>query len=134
MQAPYFRGSKSQMPSGFTLIEILVVLAIIALLLTLAVPRYFHSIETSKEAVLRENLHTVRDTIDKFYGDTGRYPENLDEMVERHYLRALPVDPITESTTTWLILPPESDYEGSVYNIKSGAPGATSSGVPFSEL
>ena len=62
---------------GFTLIELLVVLSIIALLLTLAVPRYFHSIEVSKEAVLRENLHLVRETIDKFYGDKGRYPDSL---------------------------------------------------------
>jgi general secretion pathway protein G len=82
---------------GFTLIELLVVLSIIALLLTLAVPRYFHSIDTSKEAVLSENLHIVRETIDKFYGDKGRYPESLEELVSERYLRALPHDPVTGS-------------------------------------
>jgi general secretion pathway protein G len=83
---------------GFTLIELLVVLSIIALLLTLAVPRYFNSIDVAKEAVLRENLHLVRETIDKFYADKGRYPESLDELVSEKYLRALPYDPITGSS------------------------------------
>jgi general secretion pathway protein G len=76
---------------GFTLIELLVVLSIIALLLTLAVPRYFNSIDVAKEAVLRENLHLVRETIDKFYADKGRYPESLDELVSEKYLRSLPL-------------------------------------------
>ena len=119
---------------GFTLIELLVVLAIVALLLTLAVPRYFQSIDSSKETVLLENLHAVRDTLDKFYGDTGRYPESLNELVEKKYLRALPVDPITESTSTWIIVPPEDPAKGGVYNIKSGALGKRKDGTSFSEL
>jgi general secretion pathway protein G len=84
------------------------VLSIIALLLTLAVPRYFHSIDTSKEAVLSENLRIVRETIDKFYGDKGRYPESLEELVSERYLRALPHDPVTGSTSTWTIIAPET--------------------------
>lgn len=119
---------------GFTLIELLVVLAIVALLLTLAVPRYFQSIETSKEAILSENLRITRETIDKFYGDTGRYPESLAELVEKKYLRSLPVDPITESTTTWVIVPPEDTDKGNVYDIKSGASGSAKGGKPFAEL
>lgn len=119
---------------AFTLIELLVVLAIVALLLTLAMPRYFQSIDASKETVLIENLRTTRETIDKFYGDTGRYPESLDELVERKYLRALPVDPITESTRTWVIVPPEDADKGNVYNIKSGAPGNTRDGRTFADL
>ncbi|HRD92257.1 MAG TPA: type II secretion system protein [Accumulibacter sp.] len=120
---------------GFTLIELLVVLSIIALLLTLAVPRYFHSIEVSKEAVLRENLHLVRETIDKFYGDKGRYPDSLDELVSEKYLRSLPYDPITGSTSTWtLIAPATADATGGVYDLKSGAPGATRDGKPFADL
>lgn len=120
---------------GFTLIELLVVLSIIALLLTLAVPRYFHSIDTSKEAVLSENLHIVRETIDKFYGDKGRYPESLDELVSERYLRALPHDPVTGSTTTWTIIAPETPgAKGNVYDIKSGAPGTTRDGKPFADL
>lgn len=120
--------------NGFTLIELLVVLAIVALLLTLAIPRYYQSIDTAKEAILTENLHNTRETLDKFYGDTGRYPESLDELVEKKYLRTLPYDPVTESATTWIITPPEDNSKGSVYNINSGAPGTTRSGTPFSEL
>jgi general secretion pathway protein G len=120
---------------GFTLIELLVVLSIIALLLTLAVPRYFHSIDTSKEAVLSENLQIVRETIDKFYGDKGRYPESLEELVSERYLRALPHDPVTGSATTWTIIAPEmQDAKGNVYDIKSSAPGTNRDGKPFADL
>ncbi|HEX7633967.1 MAG TPA: prepilin-type N-terminal cleavage/methylation domain-containing protein [Noviherbaspirillum sp.] len=119
---------------GFTLIELLVVLAIVSLLLTLAVPRYFQSIDASKETILVENLHTLRETIDKFYGDTGRYPESLEELVEKRYLRSLPMDPVTESTATWAIVPPDDTEKGKVYDIKSGAPGKTKDGKPFAEL
>jgi general secretion pathway protein G len=119
---------------GFTLIEILIVLAIVALLLTLAVPRYYQSIDTSKENILAENLRITRETIDKFYADTGRYPESLEELVDRKYLRALPIDPITESNTTWLIVPPDDTTRGNVYSINSGASGSTRHGKPFSEL
>lgn len=121
-------------PYGFTLIELLVVLAIVALLLTLAVPRYFQSIDASRETILVENLRITRETIDKFYGDTGRYPESLEELVDKKYLRAIPVDPITESTETWIIEPPDENAKGNVYNVKSGAPGITRTGKPFSEL
>lgn len=119
---------------GFTLIELLVVLAIVALLLTLAVPRYFQSIATSKETILADNLRITRETIDKFYGDTGRYPESLQELVEKKYLRALPIDPITESATTWIIVPPDDAAKGSVYSINSGAPGNNRDGKPFKQL
>lgn len=120
--------------SGFTLIELLVVLAIVSLLLTLAAPRYFRSIDTSKEIVLVENLRIVRETLDKFYGDNGRYPESLDELVERRYLRSLPFDPLTESTSTWTLVAPGGRAAGKVYDIKSSAEGVTRDGRPFNEL
>lgn len=116
---------------GFTLIELLVVMSIIAVLVTIAVPRYFHSIDRSREAVLRSNLATVRDAIDKYYGDRGRYPDSLQDLVSRHYLRALPRDPITDSTRTWIIEPPENPDLGGVYNIRSGAPGRALDGSEY---
>ena len=118
---------------GFTLIELLVVLAIVALMLTLAVPRYFPSIDKAKETILADNLRNTRDVIDQFYADRARYPESIEQLVEKKYLRALPVDPITESTSTWILVPPEDATKGALYSIKSGAPGLDRSGKPYSE-
>jgi general secretion pathway protein G len=119
--------------SAFTLIELIVVLAIIATLLTLVLPRYFSSIDRAKEAVLKENLHQVRDAIGKYYADKGKYPESLEALTTDKYLRKLPVDPITESTSTWLIVPPEGVQQGGVYDIKSGAQGKALDGSAFSD-
>src|SRR5688572_27797274 len=85
-----------KMKAGFTLIELLVVLAIIATLLTIAVPRYYASLDRSKEAVLKENLYQMRDAIGKYYADKGKYPESLDALATDQYLRKLPLDPITD--------------------------------------
>ena len=119
--------------SGFTLIELLVVLAIIALLLTIAVPRYFGSLDRSKEAVLREDLHQMRGAIDKYYGDKGKYPESIDSLVTEKYLRSLPVDPITEKKDTWVVVAPQDPQKGGVYDIKSGAQGKASDGSAFAD-
>ena len=119
--------------SGFTLIELLVVLAIVATLLTLTLPRYFTSVDRSKETVLRENLYITRDAIGKYYADKGKYPESLESLVSDKYLRKVPVDPITDSTTTWVVVPPEDPKKGGVYDIKSGAQGKASDGSMFSE-
>ncbi|XLZ72492.1 prepilin-type N-terminal cleavage/methylation domain-containing protein [Massilia sp. SR12] len=118
---------------GFTLIELLVVLGIIALLLTLAVPRYFPSVDKTKETILGDNLRSTRAIIDQFYGDTGRYPDSLEQLVEKKYLRALPVDPITEKSDSWTIVAPDDVAKGNVADIKSGAPGNDRSGKPYSE-
>jgi general secretion pathway protein G len=116
---------------GFTLIELLVVMAIIAILVTIAVPRYFSSVDRSKEAVLRSNLATVREAIDKYYGDRGKYPDSLQELVARRYLRTVPRDPVTDSTTTWVIVPPPDTGKGNVYDIRSGAPGRARDGTEY---
>ena len=119
--------------TGFTLIELLVVMAIIATLLTIAVPRYFHSVEKSKEAVLHENLALTRQVLDKYYGDTGKYPESLDELVDKKYLRSLPYDPVTGDSTSWTIVSPDNPDMGKVADIKSGAPGTALDGTEYKD-
>lgn len=119
---------------GFTLIELLVVLAIVATLLALSLPRYSQSVDVARERVLVENLRTTRGAIDKFYADTLRYPESLEELVERRYLRAVPIDPIIESDREWRIVSPPSDKKGQVGDIKSSATGQTLDGRSFGEL
>ncbi len=126
------RGT-AQPESAFTLIELLVVLAIIALLATLALPKYFSSIDIAKETVLAENLRLTRETIDKFYADTGRFPESLEELVQKKYLRSVPVDPMTDSSTAWILVPPEDPAGGKVANLFSAATGRDRAGVAFSQ-
>jgi general secretion pathway protein G len=119
--------------SGFTLIELLVVMAIIAVLLTIATPRYFHSVDKSKEAVLRQNLVITRQAIDKYFSDNGKYPEALDDLVTKKYLRTLPYDPISESNGTWLIVAPDTADKSGVYDIKSGATGSGMDGTAYKD-
>lgn len=123
-------GSKIE---GFTLIELLVAMAIIAALLSIAAPRYLGNIDRSKSAVLRENLATIRDVIDKYYADNGAYPSSLNELVERRYLRRVPVDPYTESSGTWLIVPPQAPEQGNVFDVQSGAKGEARNGSAYKD-
>ena len=118
---------------GFTLIELLVVMAIIATLLLIAVPRYFGSLDKAKEAVLKENLYQTRDAIGKYYGDKGRYPASLEALAAEKYLRATPVDPITESAATWLVVPPDDPQKGGVSDVRSGAPGRARDGSAYAD-
>jgi len=117
---------------GFTLIELLVVLAVSATLLSIAVPRYYSSIDRSKEAVLKENLYQVRDAIGKYYADRGKYPESLAALATDKYLRKLPLDPITDSDATWIVVPPEDPQKGGVFDVRSGAQGKGLDGTEFS--
>ncbi|WP_035053061.1 type II secretion system protein [Andreprevotia chitinilytica] len=119
-------------PRGFTLIELLVVLAIMASLLTLVVPRYFQQTDRAAETVLKHNLVAMRDAVDKFYADTGHYPTDLDELVSKHYLREVPLDPITGRRDSWKIIAPEGGT--GVYDVKSGADGNGSDGQAFNSL
>lgn len=129
--------------NAFTLIELLVVMAIIATLLSIAVPRYFHSLTKSREAILQQDLEVMRDAIDKYYGDKGHYPDTLDDLVAQKYLRKIPPDPITDSETTWVTTPPPTDIantaqpttdaaKAGVYGLHSGAVGNGSNGTPYS--
>ena len=116
---------------GFTLIELLVVMAIIASLLSIATPRYFESIRRSEEATLKQNLATTREAIDKYYADSGRYPDKLDDLVTKRYLRALPFDPIVGSTNDWVVAPPHDLELGRVYDLHSAAEGNGRDGTPY---
>lgn len=119
---------------GFTLIELIVVLTILSLLLTIAVPRYFAHVERAKEATLKQDLSVMRDAIDKFHGDKGKYPDGLDDLVGSRYIRNIPIDPITESPSTWKIVPPpEADAKGVVYDVKSGAEGQGLDGSSYGD-
>ncbi|HEX9395311.1 MAG TPA: prepilin-type N-terminal cleavage/methylation domain-containing protein [Burkholderiales bacterium] len=119
--------------AGFTLIELMVVLAIIATLLTIAAPRYLGSLDRSKEAVLKEDLFQVRDAIAKYHGDKGRYPESLETLAAERYLRKVPVDPLTDSSLTWLTVAPVEPEQSGVYDLRSGAPGRASDGTAYAD-
>ena len=121
------------MRRGFTLIELLVVLAIVATLLTLALPRYFGSVDKSKEAVLKENLFQMRDAISRYHADKGRYPETLDALASDKYLRKVPIDPVTDSAGTWITVRPDDPQKTGVYDVRSGAPGKASDGTEYSQ-
>ncbi len=124
---------KFRQSTGFTLIELLVVMAIIATLLSIVSPRYFNSIDKAKETVLRQDLAIMRDAIDKFYSDMGTYPITLDELVERRYLRSIPVDPLTDSNETWIEMPPLNEEEEGVYDVRSGYNGQALDGSYYEE-
>ncbi len=119
---PCLLQSRPNVPSqrAFTLIEMLVVMTLIALLLTLAVPRYFHSLDAGRLNVQQQNLATLRDAIDKFFGDVGRYPESLDELVSKRYLRQIPLDPVSD-TNQWIVVAPADTTLGNVFDVQPPA-------------
>ena len=128
MASPCVSGRR--LPAGFTVIELLVVLAAIGLLLAVAAPRYVAHVDRAREVALRHDLRALREAIDKFQADQMRYPATLNELVERRYLRAVPVDPITERSDSWLVLPPAHGGPGA-FDVKSGATGRAMDGSSY---
>ncbi|CAG4902057.1 type II secretion system protein [Paraburkholderia gardini] len=117
---------------GFTLIELLVVLAIVATLLSIVAPRYVHQADRAKEAALKENLSVLRRALDEYYSDTGKYPEKLSALIERHYLRALPLDPVTNRADGWVPVPGADEDDKTLVDVKSGARGKALDGTEYS--
>lgn len=124
--------TNGETPCGFTLIELLVVMAIIATLAAIVAPRYITSVERAKEATLRTNLRLTREAIDKYKGDTGQYPSSLQALVDGRYLHALPIDPITDSTDSWILIAPPGRATSAVFDIRSGASGVDKAGSSYS--
>ncbi len=120
---------------GFTLIELIVVMAIVALLLSIAAPRYLRSIDRARENTLRTSLAVMRDAIDQFAADKDRYPDSLEELVEARYLRGVPDDPLTGNARTWVTLTPPSDgsLPGKVFDVRSGAAARAADGRLFAD-
>lgn len=125
---------------GYTLIELLIVLAIIGLLVSIALPQYRYAQQKAKETVLLENLTRVREVLDQYFSDKGRYPESLNALVDEGYIRKMPFDPITASSESWEIIyedvgtNPDPNARPGVFDIKSGAQGVTLEGKPYNEL
>jgi general secretion pathway protein G len=116
---------------GFTLIELLVVMAIIATLLALVAPRYYGSVKRAEEATLKQNLALMRDALDKHFADSGRYPDSLEDLVAKRYLRSIPLDPTTGARDTWTVEPPPPPEAGRVYDVKSGSSALAQDGTAF---
>ena len=125
--------SRRKLRQAFTLVELLVVLSIIALLISIVAPRYTGRVAKAEEAVLKEDLLLMRDALDKHYADLGTYPDSLDDLVTQRYLRSIPPDPITQSTKSWVLVPPEDTKKGKVFDVHSGAPGKGSNGKAYGE-
>lgn len=118
---------------GYTLIELMVVLTIIGTLTSMAQPNLQRTIIRARENSLRQSLFVMRDVIDQFYADRGKYPDALDDLVTDRYIRAIPEDPFTKSSSTWVVIPPEGDVRGSVFDVHSGSNLVSLDGTPYNE-
>jgi general secretion pathway protein G len=123
---------------GFTLVELLIVISLISILAAMGLVQYRNSVVSAREATLKTDLFRMRDAIDQYYADKGKYPSSLDSLVSDGYLRKVPEDPITKSSDSWQTVPAEPDpnnpaAEAGVYDVKSGAQGTALDGTSYSE-
>ena len=122
-------------PRGFTLIEILIVVMIIGILVTLAQPSFHRAVSSAKEATLKEDLFVLRDVIDQYYADNGKYPQALTELVEKGYIRRMPKDPLTGSAESWVLVQAtdEQGQQAGVYDVRSGSEAVAGDGSKYSD-
>jgi len=123
---------------GWTLIELVVVISLISVLAGIAMANYRNAVLSAQEAVLKENLFRMRDAIDQYYADKGKYPTALETLVTEGYLRRIPEDPFTRSAETWQAVPAEPDLtdpnaEPGVFDVKSGSDRVSMMGTPYNE-
>ena len=122
---------------GYTLLELMIVVAIVGILVTLAIPNFQQSAMKARETALKQNLFTMRSVLDQYYADRGDYPDSLESLVEAKYLRSIPVDPFTKSSTTWTEIYEEQedgdDSSAGVYDIKSGSEDVAVDGTPYKD-
>ncbi len=123
---------RHQRNSGFTLVELLLVLFVVALLASLVAPVMTQSIQNARETALKEDLHVLRKAIDDFYADTGQYPESLTKLAEKRYIRKVPVDPMTERANSWVEIRGEGQNAG-IVDVRSGTEKKSSDGVAYRE-
>jgi general secretion pathway protein G len=114
--------------AGFTILELLVVLTIIGTLLSLAAPSYFRSVDKARESVLRENLNTIRSSLDRHYADLGVYPASLEDLVAKRYLRRIPEDPLAGNGAAWRVIEAADKEKGVVADVRSSATGKAADG------